>query len=262
MRRLLSALMLLFASTLAVADQLTILELHHQLPEQVLPTLRPLVAPGGTIVGANNQLFVRTTPENLAEIRQVLAALDQPLRRLLISVSQQRQQSGNEQGASLDQGRVVVGDQASVSLRGSLNSNRSNDSHNVSQQVQTLEGSPAQIYLGASYPVAMRQWRNPQGEAVVTDSIQYVDVGSGFYASARIAGDNVTLTITPSQQQRQGNEIQTSSLDTTLSGRLGEWLELGSSNVTSTNHSQPLAGQQLQQQQVDQQVWLKVELLP
>ena len=39
----------------------------------VLATLPPLLAPGGSLTGAQNQLFVRTTPDNLAELKAVLA---------------------------------------------------------------------------------------------------------------------------------------------------------------------------------------------
>ena len=83
MLRYLFALLLIASYTLS-AEEITILPLHHRLPEQVLPTLEPLVSPGGSIVGAGNQLFVRTTPENLLELQTVLAAIDKPLQRLLI----------------------------------------------------------------------------------------------------------------------------------------------------------------------------------
>ena len=84
-----SLLLLILICFPAVSDELTIIELQHRLPEQVIPSLKPLLSDGGTMVGANSQLFIKTTPNNLEEIRQALAVLDRPLHRLLISVTRQ-----------------------------------------------------------------------------------------------------------------------------------------------------------------------------
>src|SRR5712671_5902474 len=65
---------------------LEIIPLKHSTVEQVLPALRPLVEPGGTLAGQQGQLFVRASPANLADIRRALEAIDRPLRRLQISV--------------------------------------------------------------------------------------------------------------------------------------------------------------------------------
>ena len=44
--------------------------------DQVLPTLLPLVEPGGTLTGMNDQLFLRASARNREEIRRVLATID------------------------------------------------------------------------------------------------------------------------------------------------------------------------------------------
>ena len=72
----------------AAAQGLEIIPLQHRTVEQVLPVLRPLLEPGGTLTGQSNQLIVRASPRNLAEIRSALEAIDRPLRRLQISVRQ------------------------------------------------------------------------------------------------------------------------------------------------------------------------------
>jgi hypothetical protein len=53
-----------------------------------LPHLLPFVEPGGAVNGMNDKLFVRASARNLAEIRQLVAALDTPQRRLMISLRQ------------------------------------------------------------------------------------------------------------------------------------------------------------------------------
>src|ERR1700730_19371017 len=65
---------------------LEIIALRHSTVEQVLPALRPLLGPGGMLVGQQGQLFLRASPANVADIRRVLETIDSPLRRLQISV--------------------------------------------------------------------------------------------------------------------------------------------------------------------------------
>jgi type II secretory pathway component GspD/PulD (secretin) len=70
--------LLLAALAGAVQAQQTTLEvitLNYRNAEEVIPILKPLLAPEGTVTGLNNRLVVRTTPGNLAELKQVLAMI-------------------------------------------------------------------------------------------------------------------------------------------------------------------------------------------
>jgi len=260
MLRYLFALLLIASYTLS-AEEITILPLHHRLPEQVLPTLEPLVSPGGSIVGAGNQLFVRTTPENLLELHTVLAAVDKPLQRLLISVRQGNDFRADERGLSLQQGRIQLGNNSQTQLEGSVQNNQSQGNNQSSQQVQTVEGAAAQIYLGQSLPLAMRQIQRQNHQLVLTDTIQYVGVGTGFTALPRLVGDQVELNISPLQQQLNGNQIEQANLSTVIRGPLGTWIPLGGGEISSNQQQSGLAGSSSQQSTRQQQVWLKVERL-
>ncbi len=55
--------------------QLEVIPLQKRMVDEVIQIIRPLVAPGGTVTGMNNQLIIKTTPSNLAEIKQVLRKL-------------------------------------------------------------------------------------------------------------------------------------------------------------------------------------------
>jgi type II secretory pathway component GspD/PulD (secretin) len=72
--------------TLGAENALEIITLRHRTADQVLPALRPLLEPSAALTGQRNQLMVRTSPANLADLRLALEALDRPLRRLQISV--------------------------------------------------------------------------------------------------------------------------------------------------------------------------------
>lgn len=260
MLRYLFALLLMASYTLS-AEEISILPLHHRLPEQVLPTLEPLVSPGGSIVGAGNQLFVRTTPENLLELQTVLAAIDKPLQRLLISVRQGNDFRADERGLSLQQGHIQLGNNSQIQLEGSMQNDQNQSNNQTSQQVQTVEGAAAQIYLGQSLPLAMRQLQRQNHQLVLTDTVQYVDVGTGFTALPRLIGDQVELNISPLQQQLNGNQIEQANLSTVIRGPLGTWIPLGGGEISSHQQQSGLAGSSNQHSTRQQQVWLKVERL-
>jgi hypothetical protein len=48
--------------------------------------LKPLIPPPGSVAGFHNQLVIKTTAANLAELRQLLAKLDKAPANLLVSV--------------------------------------------------------------------------------------------------------------------------------------------------------------------------------
>ena len=70
---MLVALMLAWAAAShAQQSVLEVIQLKYRNADQVIPMLKPLLAPGGTISGMQNRVIVRTTPANLAELRKVL----------------------------------------------------------------------------------------------------------------------------------------------------------------------------------------------
>ena len=263
------------ASTLA-QQEMEIIALRHRTLDQVLPTLQPLLEPGATLSGMNDQLILRASPRNRQQIRQALAAIDTPPRRLLIRVSQNREVEGRDEGVAVvakpsggmqeskESTRVEVrrGD-ASVSAQ-AWDSRRTRTSGST-QTVQVVDGGRALIEVGRSLPIPLRQVAiGPRGLAV-SEGIVYRDVGQGFYAAPRVVGERVTVDISPrfdSPGESAYGTISTQRLTSTVSGRLGEWLELGGSSqqAVAAGSGQGLSGNS---QSLDQRsVWLQVEELP
>jgi type II secretory pathway component GspD/PulD (secretin) len=60
-----------FATVQAQQSVLEVIDLKYRSAEQIVPMLKPLLAPGGTVSALQNRLIVRTTPQNLAELRKV-----------------------------------------------------------------------------------------------------------------------------------------------------------------------------------------------
>lgn len=249
MRRLL--LLLCFLAAPALAQELEVIPLKHRSVEQLLPALRPLLEPGGALSGMGDQLIVRASKRNREQLKQALAALDTPPRRLMIRVSQNRDGESSLQGSGAygefaDGGSrkvrivtpspgVVGGTRIEVQrggsrIGGSVVDTRDASEARASQSVQVVEGGNAFIAVGRSLPLPLRQtWVGPGG-AVSRESVVYRDVGQGFYARPQLNGERVTLEISPqSDSVAAGGAIETQRLSTTVSGRLGEWIELGGS---------------------------------
>jgi hypothetical protein len=90
----------------------------------------------------------------------------------------------------------------------------------------------------------------------------YKDVTSGFYAIARVHNDNVTLHVSPQREalSNQGNgTINTSSLVTTVRGRLGEWLQLGGTSDSSTQRSRGITYSTRSREDDKTLWWVKVD---
>jgi len=218
MRRLVLIVLLLMPMlSHAVEKQvLEVISLGYRQADDVIPMLRPLLAPGGTITGTKNQLVVRTTRANMAELKQVLAAVDSAPRRLMISVRQSSGMDTSRDAASV-QGSVYVGTNARVTVPGrpgttgdpgvSVQSGRTRVEGNVvssqsarndqlTQSVQVLEGNPAFIRTGQSAIVPNTQIIDTlTGRQIIQGGGQTVEANTGFYATPRVNGDRVTLEI-------------------------------------------------------------------
>lgn len=275
---------ILAAGWLAVANaqQLEVITLKYRTADQVLPVLKPLLAPGGTISGLQNRIIVRTTPQNLAELRMVLDTIDAAPRRLMISVRQDAAGAGSRDEAELS-GSIGTGNaRATVPGSGSteggtvvlrrgddrakarvLNSRSAATDRSV-QTLQVMEGGEAWIQAGQSVPVDGGSLTISPLGAQVTQSTQYRDVGSGFRVKPRIAGDNVTLEISTRRDTVGGNDprnFDVQHVDTVVTGRLGEWIELGGVAQQSTRSDRATLSRSTSMGSDDRSVYLKVDEL-
>ncbi len=278
MTRLGAVLFLIPGAALFAADtQLEIIELKHRPIEEVIPIVQPFAGPEGTVTGMNNQLIVRTTPQRLQQIRQIIEKIDLAPRRLLITVRQAAQRSSHHtsMGANADidvspQGRVGVGgtsaypgdiDQLGVHARTA----RTHDDTDTTQQLQVLEGRRAFIQAGVSVPIVHRDVTVGRGVLHSHDTVTYRDATTGFYVVPRLNGDVVTLEISPHMERPDTYGPGTFDVQrarTTVNGRLGEWIEVGGSGGTDTQQGSGIAHMARTKRRDERQILLKVEELP
>jgi type II secretory pathway component GspD/PulD (secretin) len=287
--RLLATLILLSAPAPAHAQNsvLEVIALKYRTAEQVIPVLQPLLAKDGAISGLQYQLIVRTSPANLADIKKVLATIDAVPRRLMITVRQDAAIDRERTTAEVS-GRVAGGNAAVIAsgsgagggavetrrgddvLRGRIDNTRSLQSDNNTQTLQVLEGNSAFIRIGQSVLVPQQQVVRTVVNGRVVDQVVgsagYRDVMTGFYALPRLNGDRVTLEISPQrdtpaspEQNLPPGSVNVQRAATTVSGQLGEWIELGGVVQGVANQQSVTLGSTRENSSDNRRILLKVD---
>ncbi len=285
--RLFVELSLIALTGAAAHAQNTVLEvipLRYRMAQEVIPIIQPMLAREGSVSGFQGQLVVRTTPANLDEIKRILARIDTMPRQLLITVRQDadvdRSTSAAEVSGSVggDQGRVTVPGSrdprgGSVVLREGDDSVRlqvlegsGSQSDRNTQSVRAMEGREAFVRVGQSMPVRERQvQRSVVGGRVVeqvVETTQFRDAATGFYVLPRVSGDRVTLDIS-TQRESLSRPVQGSvnvqSMVTSVSGRLGEWMEISGIGQDASGQQSVLLGRTTTATRDSRRVLIKVE---
>ena len=258
MRRFLPVL--LFLSQAAFGQgTLEVIPLRHRTADQVIPILRPLLEPGGALSGQFNQLIVRTSPANLAQIRQALDAIDQPQRRLTISV---RFDSAEDRARSGMQGDARISTRGGSGAEFRIQDSRSSLDERIDQRIQVLDGGRAYIGSGQARPIRQRQVIQTPSGPVVQETTTMQGASTGFEVVPRVSGSNVFLEVAPQREQfapGTSGAIQSERLVSTVSGRLGEWIELGGASGSSVRSGSGIlsSGERIATQ--ERRIWVKVE---
>ena len=252
-------LLALMVSLSAYGQSLEIIELRNRPAEQIIPIVRPMLDRDGVMTGSGFQLMVRTSPQNLAQIRQMVASLDRAARQLIIQVRQDRE----GQDARFDARGSVILSPGTSRAAGGISDTNTQSSGNITQQVRTQEGSPAYISTGASQLVPQRTVRRVVNGVVVQDTAIERDISSGFYVTPRVNGDNVFLDIstqrdTPNPALGAG-AANVSRSSTSVSGRLGEWIEVGGVNQSSSSEGSGILSRSSSSGSLSSRVYLRVE---
>lgn len=287
-RWLAGLLLTIWAIASATAQQtvLEVIPLRYRTAPEVIPVIEPLLGREGSVSGFQGQLVVRTTPANLEDIKRVLARLDTAPRQLLITVRQDSDAGRSREAAEIS--GSVGGDHARVTVPGSRDAGggnvvlRNGDDHvrlNVTegsggqsdrgtQSLRVLEGREAYLSIGQSTPVRERQvQRSVVGGRVVEQVVEtthYRDTASGVYVRPRVSGDRVTVDISAqreslSPQPHRGASVQ--GVVTTVTGRLGEWIEIGGVDREMSAQQSALLGRSSTATRDSRRVQIKVEEL-
>ena len=278
--RLRSAMSLFFGlfclaiSAAGFADYpIEIIELKSRPLDEIIPLVQPFVGADGTVTGMGNNLVIKASPARVKEIKQLLVNLDRPPRRLLITVGNQddvtRSSSGYRASADIKagDGRIRINspgypvDSSRAQLR--IHDRNVQRAQTSRSRVQALEGRPAYINSGTRVPLQTAEHYYDGGIPYVRRSTQWQDVTSGFYVVPRVQGDEVTLEIMQHADKPGSHRgvIDTQSLGTVVRGRLGEGVELGGVDTSSSNREGGLGRSVNSQGSNNQGIRVKVECL-
>ena len=258
----------------AAAASLVTLPLQHRPAEELIPLLQPLLPAGAALTGTGDVLLLRADAATEAEVRRALAALDRAPRQLLISVGQSmgtsRQSGGVRATGTIGSGDVRVGvDRPPAGAPGldvAVGHSSTREDIRTLSSVRALEGREVFVATGESRPftsttVVGGGWHGP---VTVGTTTGFQDTRTGFNATPRVAGDRVTLEIAPMQQRFTGDSrdaasVATQSAQTTVSGRLGEWIEIGGVSDARDGSTTGVATWQTRSGLTRSSAWVKVE---
>lgn len=285
MRNLISriAVLLVFSGALFAAERMVteVIPIGYRDAREVVTMLKPLVPPPGTVTSLSNQLIVKTTPENLREIKQLLRTLDKAPANLLISVKhvldEEVRRDLAEVHAEVRSGDVSISagsasnDRRGLSISGTEGESSarvriigadSATSSEEAQQIRVLEGKTAFIAIGESRPLKQRTTMVQNGRVIVQESVDYAEADTGFYVRPRLSDDRVILDIIPTQSRFDGARIERRETRTTVSGRLGRWMRISATSQSGTRTRRDIGRSAERSQSSDYNVYLKVTRLP
>lgn len=203
--------LILASASFARADQVVeVLLLKHLTASDAAEIIQPFLEKEGTVNAADNKLIVKTTRANLTQIKKILRSIDSKPRLLMISV--RLNTNGN------------------MDTETTRSTRSRNEDENIIR-LQATSGKSAYVDMGKSVPV--NEQRNSMFTGVVVkDGIEYKDATSGFYVLPNLVGKNVTLKVSPYMNRvepRQEGVFDLHSVETTVSGKLGEWIVISES---------------------------------
>jgi type II secretory pathway component GspD/PulD (secretin) len=270
-----------FAASGMVTEVITI---GYRPVEEMIAILKPMVPKPGSVSGAYGKIVIRTTPENMREIKAILATLNRAPANLLVSVRHSINDevrrdlyeafgevaSGN---VGISTGRATTGERGlAIGLEDDgqtagvrIDEAKTTGDEGITQRVRVLEGKEAFVQAGQSVPItSQRRVISGTGVTTVQSTTAYRNVDSGFYVRARLNDDDqVTVEIFP---QRNRIDTRSGSIDvreasTVVTSRLGRWMQIGGVGGTSSDSRREIGASSSSNTRSDFVTFLKVERL-
>jgi hypothetical protein len=161
----------------------------------------------------------------MAEIRRIIATLDTPARMLRITV----ERSDDRSAAQTDVGGAVVVSGGGVAAAGAARHASGQEHGRQVQTLQVIEGMPAQIDLGVAVPITTVGVIVGPGGASVVQGADYLPVVSGMSVvpTATSSGSVILELGLEGGRVLADGTIERDVVNTTVTGRVGEWIEVG-----------------------------------
>lgn len=194
----------LSAISTAETMQLEKIELQHIPARDVIPLIKPFLAEKTVISAKGYTIIVKTTAENMPQVKALIHDLDIPTKQLQITVSLDSSVTLQTPATNKFQ-QTAPDDKASGNNKSTTGPKADPDAallyktkgHEVSpgtQIIKVLQNRWSMIRTGQSIPV-MKRTRNPDG--TITESISYQQINQGLRIKPHLADQQVTLYVQP-----------------------------------------------------------------
>ena len=252
-RKLLSLIFIALLTNISFAGETMteVIPLFNRPASEVIPLISPLLEDTDRVIADGSNLIIKSAPERLGELIMLIDKLDAPLNNLLITVIQSRRATARELNAAARANLKLPRNnqlKPGTGITGHYYQTNDQNSNESTQTIRVLEGNPAHISVGNSYPVQNVQIYNSgygYGYPAVSTATEFIDATTGFTVTPRLIEQNpslekqqVILDISPwSENVNTNGQIETRNAQSTIKINLGEWVELGGSdeNSRSTN---------------------------
>lgn len=198
-----------------------IIELGHRSADEIMPHVGPLLGPRDSLTGTGYRLILRTSPGRLNRIRELVAALDRPVRELRLFVHVE--DSARRGETRLDPAGEYRNERGAV-VRRYATTDRDGE-----QWVRVRDGQQAHIREGEIIPMAGIAVLRADGTLI--GGVDYHSLERGFLVTPSVMPDGDVrlhiVQISEHESRGGGGRTDTRSLETVVTLEPGEWVDLG-----------------------------------
>lgn len=256
----------LFNSPIQAADSvMDVIALKYRPASEIQALIAPLLEPTDRVIANGLTLILKTTPQRLAEIKQLIAKLDTGLTNLLITVVQGQNISVDDFNASAKLHADFSLNRPSLSninIKGHYYQTKNKNTIDNTQTLRTIEGRAAYIRVGKVHPVEHIQLQSQGfGYPLVASHTDYIEATTGFEVVPRLTANGVLLTISPWAEHLNNStdQITTQGAQTTIRVRLGTWVEIGGNTESSRHNRDGISRKVRRTQTGDTHILIKVD---
>lgn len=245
--------------------QMSIIPLNNAIAEQILPVIQSQLNDGGSATSYQNQIILNASVEETLKIKNLLETLDSAGKQLLITIKNNNSDNSNIAYAGIsnanlnDQGLRITKKGFNTQTTTTRIEQRSiKNSSSGNQGLRVTEGYPSFISTGSS-----KIYTQPliTSNGTVIQNQEWKNAQTGFYATARVNGNYVSIDIEQEKQSfNNDNSINNQQLQTRVSGQLGQWIAIGTINNQETNNNRSFNSREKQRNTENNTIYLKVEL--
>lgn len=229
------AVFALFSVAAAHADdrRTELFTMRSRSAEDVAEALRPLAGAEAEVFAAQGRLVVHASPAVILGIRRALEDLDPPARPVWITVSQEQVASTTGRSAEFTvettrEDGVLERRRTRTLAGGTVPADRSEAATVSTEPLRVLEGHAAVVRMTRAVPLPSTGPVTSTQGTTLAPVRTFVDGEIAFGIVPRLADEQVTLEITtPNDTVDNRGDVDVQRETSQVSGRLGQWLEVG-----------------------------------